>query len=71
MAAAKKGLEVRKSSPSPVGRPRDPDVDEAIIAATLEIISEGGYEGLRVADVAKRAGVSKPTMYRRCSSTSP
>ncbi len=65
MVAAKKGLEVRKSPPSPVGRPRDPEVDQAIIAATLEIIAEGGYEGLRVADVAKRAGVSKPTMYRR------
>lgn len=65
MAATKKGLEVRKSPASAVGRPRDPDVDQAIIAATLEIISEGGYAGLRVADVAKRAGVSKPTMYRR------
>jgi AcrR family transcriptional regulator len=65
MAVAKKGLEIPKSLSSPVGRPRDPEVDQAIIAATLEIIAEGGYEGLRVADVAKRAGVSKPTMYRR------
>jgi AcrR family transcriptional regulator len=48
-----------------VGRPRDPQADRAIIAATLEIIAEEGYEGVRVADVAKRAGVSKATMYRR------
>ena len=52
-------------SPRPVGRPRDPEADRAIIAATLEIIADEGYEGLRVADVAERAGVSKATMYRR------
>ncbi len=48
-----------------MGRPRDPEADRAIIAATLEIIAEEGYEGVRVADVAERAGVSKATMYRR------
>ncbi len=52
-------------SPRPVGRPRDPEADRAIIAATLEIIAEQGYAGVRVADVAERAGVSKATMYRR------
>jgi AcrR family transcriptional regulator len=47
------------------GRPRDPLADEAIISATLELIAESGFEGLRVGDVADRAGVSKATMYRR------
>jgi AcrR family transcriptional regulator len=47
------------------GRPRDPSADEAIIGATLELIAESGFEGLRVSDVADRAGVSKATMYRR------
>ena len=47
------------------GRPRDPLTDEAIIAATLALIVESGFEGLRVGDVADRAGVSKATMYRR------
>jgi AcrR family transcriptional regulator len=47
------------------GRPRDPSADEAIIAATLELIAESGFEGLRVSDVADRARVSKATMYRR------
>lgn len=47
------------------GRPRDPDADRAIIAATLELIAEQGYDGVRVADVADRAGVAKTTMYRR------
>jgi AcrR family transcriptional regulator len=50
------------------GRPRDPEADRAIIAATLEILSEQGYEGIRVADVAERAGVAKATMYRRWAS---
>ncbi len=51
-----------------VGRPRDPEVDRAIIAATLAIINEHGYDGIRIADVAEQAGVSKATMYRRWAS---
>ena len=47
------------------GRPRDPSADEAIIEATLELIAESGFDGLRVSDVADRARVSKATMYRR------
>jgi len=47
------------------GRPRDPSADEAIIGATLELIAESGFDGLRVSDVADRARVSKATMYRR------
>jgi AcrR family transcriptional regulator len=50
------------------GRPRDPEADRSIIAATLEIIAERGYDGVRVADVAERAGVAKATMYRRWAS---
>jgi AcrR family transcriptional regulator len=56
------------SSAGRAGRPRDPEADRAIIAATLEIIAEQGYEGVRVADVAERAGVAKATMYRRWAS---
>lgn len=52
------------TSPGP-GRPRDPAAEGAIIAATLELLAESGYEGVRVAQVASRAGVSKATMYRR------
>lgn len=52
------------------GRPRDPEAERAIIDATLEIMAEQGFEGLRVADVAERARVSKATMYRRWPSKS-
>jgi AcrR family transcriptional regulator len=47
------------------GRPRDTDVDEAMIAATLELLDEHGYAGLTLAEVAKRAGVSRTALYRR------
>lgn len=52
------------TSPGP-GRPRDPAAERAIIAATLELLAAEGYEGVRVAQVARRAGVSKATIYRR------
>ena len=52
------------------GRPRDPDMDETILRATVELLSEVGYVGLTVADVARRAGVSKPAIYRRWSQKS-
>ncbi|MCP4908745.1 MAG: TetR/AcrR family transcriptional regulator [bacterium] len=54
--------------PGRAGRPRDPEADRLIIAATLEIMAQRGYEGIRVADVAERAGVAKATMYRRWAS---
>jgi len=49
------------------GRPRDPEIDEAIVAATLELLGEVGYSGLTIAEVAVRAGVHKPAVYRRWS----
>ncbi|WP_241979921.1 MULTISPECIES: TetR/AcrR family transcriptional regulator [unclassified Cryobacterium] len=47
------------------GRPRHPDVDAAIIAAALDLLGEVGYAGFTIAGVARRAGVGKPTVYRR------
>lgn len=47
------------------GRPRDPAVDVEIIAATITVLQDVGYAGLTIAEVARRAGVSKPTVYRR------
>lgn len=47
------------------GRPRDPDVDEAILAATLDVLAEQGYARLTIDGVALRAGVAKTTLYRR------
>jgi AcrR family transcriptional regulator len=47
------------------GRPRDARRDEAILTATLEILQELGYAGLTIEGVAARAGVGRPTVYRR------
>ena len=49
----------------PSGRPRDARADEAILNATLALIAERGVDGLRVDDVAERAGVGKAAIYRR------
>jgi AcrR family transcriptional regulator len=46
------------------GRPRDPEADKAILQATLELFLERGVD-LSIEQVAKRAGVSKVTIYRR------
>ncbi len=47
------------------GRPRSPEADTAILAATRAGLVELGWGGLTMADVAARAGVAKTTLYRR------
>ena len=52
---------------SPRGRPRDSATDQAILHAGLELFIEHGVEGTSMEQIAKRAGVGKPTIYRRWS----
>lgn len=47
------------------GRPRSERAEQAILDATLEAFAERGVEGVRLEDVAARAGVGKATLYRR------
>jgi len=47
------------------GRQRDPVVDAAICSATVSLLVEIGYARLTIDEVARRAGVSRPTVYRR------
>lgn len=47
------------------GRPRDPAVDDAILEAALQLFIEGGPEGATIERIAARAGVMRPTVYRR------
>lgn len=47
------------------GRTQDKSRDDVIISSTLELLSEKGYNGLTMTDIAARAGVSKATLYRR------
>lgn len=47
------------------GRPRDAQAERAILQATIAILSEVGFNQLSIEAVAARAGVGKPTIYRR------
>lgn len=44
-----------------------PDREQAILAATVDLLAESGYEALRLDAVASRAGASKATLYRHWS----
>ncbi|WP_247720765.1 TetR/AcrR family transcriptional regulator [Streptomyces sennicomposti] len=40
-------------------------VREAVLDAAGDVLAEAGFEGLDLADIARRAGVGKTTVYRR------
>ena len=50
------------------GRPRDPEVDRAIVRETLKALADQGYQGMSIEGVAEAAGVGKTTIYRRYAS---
>lgn len=50
------------------GRPRNPHISESAIAAALELLDEQGYSEVTFEAVARRAGTSRPAIYRRWSS---
>lgn len=52
-------------SPRRVGRPRDPQIDAAVLEATLAVLDDAGYGRLSVEEVARRANATKPALYRR------
>jgi len=52
------------------GRPRDPRLDAAIVAATLALLEERGYNELSLTAVAQRAETTTAAIYRRWRSKS-
>jgi AcrR family transcriptional regulator len=53
-------------APRSPGRPRSVRADEAIVAATLDLLAEGmSVDVLSIEAIAARAGVGKATIYRR------
>lgn len=52
------------------GRPRDPRLDAAIIDATIDLLTERGYNEVSLAAVAERAGTTTAAIYRRYGSKS-
>jgi AcrR family transcriptional regulator len=51
-----------------LGRPRAPFLAESVINATIELLAESGVEGATIDAIATRAGVGKPSIYRRWAS---
>ena len=47
------------------GRPRNPEVDDKIIRAVMQILSKQGYEGLSIAHVSSVSGIARPTIKSR------
>ena len=47
------------------GRPRDPHLDTAVLDAALEVFGRRGFHRASVIEIARKAGVSTPAIYRR------
>jgi len=47
------------------GRPRDPDLEERALEATLAVFGEKGWTGLTIEEVSTRARVGKSSIYLR------
>jgi AcrR family transcriptional regulator len=47
-----------------IGAIRSPEAHASILAAASKILDESGYAGFTIDAVARRAGASKPTIYR-------
>lgn len=47
------------------GRPRDQRLDEALLEAATTVFLERGYHAASLVEIARRAGVGTPAIYRR------
>jgi AcrR family transcriptional regulator len=47
------------------GRPRDPSVEERVFEAATVELAENGFEGFSTRSVARRSGVSRPSLLLR------
>ncbi len=54
--------------PRSVGRPRSATADQAILATTIRLLGEQGYDAMSIEGIAAAAGVGKTTIYRRYQS---
>ncbi|WP_232666717.1 TetR/AcrR family transcriptional regulator [Pseudonocardia sp. TRM90224] len=57
--------EVRKAGTGAGGRPRDPELGPAVLAAAAELVVRRGYHGVRMEELAQLAGTTKTAIYRR------
>jgi AcrR family transcriptional regulator len=63
--AGVKGARQRATQKASVGRPRDPQIDAAVLGATVSVLGKSGYGGFTLEEVAREAGTTKPAIYRR------
>lgn len=56
------------AAPAPRGRPRDPDLEDRVFAAALELYAEHGWSGFTLDAVARNAPAGRAALYRRWSS---
>ncbi|MEV6432697.1 TetR/AcrR family transcriptional regulator [Nocardia sp. NPDC051463] len=47
------------------GRAREERIDAAVLAAARELLDETGYADLSIGQIATRAGIHRPAIYRR------
>jgi AcrR family transcriptional regulator len=57
-------MATRSPDQSP-GRPRDGRIDDAVLAATRELLLDVGYAGISLTAIAERAGTTRPALSRR------
>lgn len=58
-------------APATGGRPRNERIDHALLEATLELLATQPYAALSLEEVARRAGTSRPALYRRWPGRAP
>lgn len=51
-----------------MARPRDAELDRRILTAASALLAEAAYEDFTIDEVARRARVSRPSVYRRWAS---
>ena len=56
---------MRPATARPAGRPRNPELDRAILAAAEQQLREAGYAGMSLESVAAAAGTTVPAVRRR------
>jgi len=56
---------VTAGSPTSRGRPRDPELQDRVFDAVVEVYGEAGWAGFSLEAVARRARVGREALYRR------
>lgn len=62
---AEQGASSGEDRPQRIGRPLSEELTEKVLCAAREVFGEHGLEGFTMAEVERRCGVPKSTIYRR------